>query len=313
LVSFLPAILNMMWVEKEKGALEEMNRGKRGRPFLYSDVMVEWAMTAKAAMKLQYRQVSGLIRFLLSISGKDPIKRSQLCERGNRLAELRTDTHMPVTGTLASGVVCGNIRRALIVAIDASGLRLSAAGRWRMKRHNNKDVSGWVKIHVAVDTATNEMLAFVITTEAVGDNTCFMMLVDLLEDGGFDVKKILADAAYNDKDNWNAMKERKIEFIANLKKNTSGKFRGCSVRGLQALRRIEIGERAWKVEVGYGIRWKVECTFSDFKRLFGDMVTARKPKWMAFELLWRFRAHNTYKGLLAALESGSEIGFIAED
>jgi len=287
LVMYLPAILNMMWIGKEKAALDEMNRGKKGRPFEYSDIMVEWALTAKAALGLPYRQISGLMESLLEIAGMKSIKRSQMCERGKRLAEERTDDAVPVTGILACGVACAKVRAAVIVAIDSSGLRLSAAGRWRAKRHNDKDVPGWLKIHVAVDTETNEMLA------------------DLLEEGGFDVKKILADAAYNDKDNWNLMKERGIEFIANLKKNSAGRFRGCSARGLQALRRMEMGERAWKIEVGYGIRWKVECTFSDFKRLFGDMVTARKPKWKAFELLWRIHAHNIYKNLLATLESES--------
>jgi len=305
LVMFLPAILDMMWIENEKGALEKMNAKKKGRPFKCSDAMVEWAMTVRAAMRLQYRQVSGLIAFLLNIVGLSSIKRSQLCERGKRLSEARTDTRIPVTGMISSGVACPKVRERITVAIDSTGLRLSAAGRWRTKRHNDKDVSGWMKVHVAVDTATNEMLAFVITTEAIGDNTCFMMLADLLEEGGFDVKKILADAAYNDKDNWNLMKERGIEFIANLKKNCSRRFKGCSSRGLQVLRKMEIGEHAWKVEVGYGTRWKVECTFSDFKRMFGDMVTSRRPKWMAFELHWRMRAHNIYKDLLTALENGS--------
>jgi len=306
LVMFLPTILNMMWVEKERELLEKMNKGKVGAPFKYSDLMVEWAMTVKAAMGIPYRQASGLVIFMLKLARLDSIKRSQLWERGRRLAEEHMDTKTPITGVLASGSVLTKIRKAITVAIDASGMRLSAAGRWRMKHHRGKDVSGWVKIHVAVDVETNEMLAFVITTEAVGDNTCFMMLADLLRDGGFDVKKILADAAYNDKDNWNEMKERGIECIANLKKNSSRRIRGCSVRGLHVIRRMEIGEKAWKVEVGYGIRWKVECSFSDFKRLFGDMVTARKPKWMAFELFWRVRAYNLYKDLRAMLECGSE-------
>ncbi|MDR0508442.1 MAG: hypothetical protein LBG63_01250 [Candidatus Methanoplasma sp.] len=51
--------------------------------------------------------------------------------------------------------------------------------------------------------------------------------------------------------------------------------------------------------------WKVECSFSDFKRLFGDMVTARKPKWVAFELFWRIHAHNINKDILAASENNS--------
>jgi len=140
LVMFLPAILDMMWIENEKDALEEMNKKKKGRPFKCSDAMVEWAMTVRAAMRLQYRQVSGLIAFLLNIVGLSSIKRSQLCERGKRLSEMRADTRIPVTGMISSGVACPKVRKKIIVAIDSTGLRLSAAGRWRTKRHNDKDI-----------------------------------------------------------------------------------------------------------------------------------------------------------------------------
>jgi transposase len=128
-----------------------------------------------------------------------------------------------------------------------------------------------------------------------------MRLMDLLAEGGHDVVKVLADAAYDDRDNWNAMRERGIDFKANIKKSCTGKFKGCSARGLLALRRGEIGEQAWKLEIGYGRRWKVECTFSDLKRLFGFMLNARLKKWMAFEVYWRIRAHNVYKGMLMEL------------
>jgi hypothetical protein len=46
-----------------------------------------------------------------------------------------------------------------------------------------------------------------------------------------------------------------------------GKSHGCMPQGKQ-IRRI--------AEVGYGRRWKVECTFSDLKRLFGDVMRARR-------------------------------------
>ena len=42
------------------------------------------------------------------------------------------------------------------------------------------------------------------------------------------------------------------------------------------MRRIlEIGRDKWKKEMGYGVRWKVECTFSDPKRMLMDMLRAR--------------------------------------
>jgi len=96
-----------------------------------------------------------------------------------------------VTGVPASGAAGPKVCREVIVAVDSTGLRLSAAGMWRTRRYNGMDVTLWVKLHVAVDLGTNEMLAFVITTETAGDNKCFRMLADLLQEGGFDVKNVL--------------------------------------------------------------------------------------------------------------------------
>ena len=38
---------------------------------------------------------------------------------------------------------------------------------------------------------------------------------------------------------------------------------------------MAVGRDQWKLEVGYNMMWKVECTFSDLKRLFGDVMRAR--------------------------------------
>ncbi len=46
--------------------------------------------------------------------------------------------------------------------------------------------------------------------------------------------------------------------------------------GKQIRRIAEVGRDQRNLEVGYGRRWKVECTFSDLKRLFGDVMRARR-------------------------------------
>jgi len=276
--------------------------GAPGRPREYPDEMVEWGAVLKASLGLGWRQAHGLLSSLLKEAGAPCIGYTQFYDRAKELAEKALHTCEPIPGML----VCGCCRPAagrkrIVAAVDATGLRLNEAGKWRMKRWDGKDVAGWIKVHAAVDTDTNEVLAFAVTTEGCGDNTCFMRLMDLLAEGGHDVAKVLADAAYDDKDNWNEMRARGIDFKANIKKSCKGKFKGCAVRGLLALRREEIGEQAWKLEIGYGRRWKVECAFSDLKRLFGFMLKARLRKWMAFEVYWRIRAHNVYKGALMGL------------
>jgi len=100
------------------------------------------------------------------------------------------------------------------------------------------------KLHAAVDVDTNEILAYVITEPYYGDSNAFEMLMGLVLKDGHDEEKVLADAAYDNKRFWNDMKEKNIEFIANIrgsldsKKRNSGigKFKGCSVRGKHILR-----------------------------------------------------------------------------
>jgi hypothetical protein len=45
---------------------------------------------------------------------------------------------------------------------------------------------------------------------------------------------------------------------------------GCVIRGNNMRRILEVGRDQWKLENGYGMRWKVECTFSDLKRILLD-------------------------------------------
>ena len=63
----------------------------------------------------------------------------------------------------------------------------------------------------------------------------------------------------------------------------------------------EIGRKAWKEEVGYPMRWRIEGAFSDLKRRFGDIMRARRRENMAADLYWRLVDYNEYKGIRSAL------------
>ena len=96
-----------------------------------------------------------------------------------------------------------------------------------------------------------------------------------------------------------------IEFVANIngvfdptkRSFGCGKFRGCAVRAKHVLRILEVGREKWKEEVGYSRRWRVEGTFSDLKRMFGDTLRARARERVA-ELIGRIvRCHNIFKSI----------------
>lgn len=69
------------------------------------------------------------------------------------------------------------------------------------------------------------------------------------------------------------------------------------VRGNHMRRILSVGRGPWKSENGYEMKWKVECTFSDLKRILLDILRAR-TKWSCVqEALNRTPAHNTYKNI----------------
>jgi transposase len=268
-----------------------------GRPREYPDSMVIWGMKIMTTFKQGYRLTVGVMRGILKRTGIVCISVSQFYHRAKEIFSSGTSKEITDARILAVGV--GQVtpsERRITLAVDSTGVRPSSAGEWLSKARNDKNVTGWIKFHIAVNVDTNEILAFVVTTEECGDNTCFMLLLNTVLDAGHEIGTIYADTSYDAKDNWR-LTYTGIRFISNIKTNSIGKFRGCAPRGLQALRRGEIGEREWKIEVGYGRRWKVECTFSDFKRMLAETLRSRERKMMAAELYWKVLTFDQYKGM----------------
>ena len=57
----------------------------------------------------------------------------------------------------------------------------------------------------------------------------------------------------------------------------------------------------WVKVSGYGTRWKCKCTFSDFKRLFPETVTAMTATGMVRDIVSRVNVFNIYKGIRARM------------
>ncbi len=53
------------------------------------------------------------------------------------------------------------------------------------------------------------------------------------------------------------------------------------------------------------MRWKVECTFSDLKRLFGDILRARARWKDVEETFQKVRVLNIYKGCRRSIQDGA--------
>jgi len=145
----------------------------------------------------------------------------------------------------------------VVVAIDASGIKVTNRGDWIREQWNRKPRRGYLKIHIAVDAKTKQILAMEVTDERTGDIKMFKPLVERAS-GRTKVKLVLADSAYDSRDNFNFLEAKGIEPGIRIRRGASGKARGSRARRCAAREFLE-DERGWKRKVGYGRRWVVEA------------------------------------------------------
>jgi len=264
------------WVDE----LEEMNRGREGGRYLYPDGFIRLQGFLRACFRLPYRQLEGFTRALSRweprLAAPDY---STTCRRVNGLdigVEPRLDPERPVT-----------------IAVDASGIKVADRGEWmrlKWKRHR-----GFLKIHLAVDVGTKQVVAMEVTDERTGDGRMLKPLVEQAEER-CRVVKVIADGAYDSRSNFAFLAERGIEAAIRVRRSSSGRARGCQARRQAVLEQMGDGE-FWRRRVGYGLRWMAETAFSSFKRLFGEHVTARILPNMVREMLLKASLYNLFTSL----------------
>src|SRR5450756_1748859 len=80
------------------------------------------------------------------------------------------------------------------IAVDSTGIKVSNRGEWIRKKWKVK--RGFIKVHIAVDIKTKQILAIEVTREDVGDGR---MLGRLVEGSArkANVKRVIGDGAYD--------------------------------------------------------------------------------------------------------------------
>ena len=86
------------------------------------------------------------------------------------------------------------------------------------------------------------------------------------------LKIVIADGAYDSKENFRYLYDNNIEVAIKVRKNSSYRFMGCNPRRKVVLQQLKNLEK-WKSSVNYGQRWIVESVFSSMKRIFGEYVS----------------------------------------
>ena len=272
-------LLDLRILDRWDSELEKMNARKEGGRYVYPEIFVKLLGYVHLLFHLPYRQTEGFLKALRRFDSRIHVPDySTIDRRVNRLnVKLGEEDY-------------GN---DLVIAVDASGIKVSNRGDWMRRRWKMR--RGYLKIHIAVDVKRKRILALEVTDEKVGDERMLQPLVEEASRKG-KIAKAIGDGAYDTKSNFRYLDGKKIEPVIKVRRDASRRAGGCVPRKLVAQEYLRNPE-AWKRSHGYGQRWIVESTFSSLKRTFGEYVSAKTMQNMANEIMLKASLYNLLIGI----------------
>ena len=268
-------LLDLGFVADWSRELKAMNEHKEGAKYRYPESFVK-RLAVVHAYVLPYGQLEGFMRALSQ--HENGLKAQDYTTIWWRVAKMKID--------IASNV---ELDKDVTIAVDSTGIKVSNRGEWIRKVWKVK--RGFIKVHIAVDTKTKQILAIEVTREDVGDGR---MLGRLVEGSAAkaNVKRVIADGAYDSKNSFRMLAARGIEALIRVRKNASLKGGGCMPRKFAVVG--QLGNIEWRKERGYVYRWMVESAFSSLKRVFGEYITSVRWKNIVNELLVKASIYNLF-------------------
>jgi hypothetical protein len=271
-------LLDLDFVADWSRELKAMNERKEGARYRYPESFIKLLAVVHAYV-LPYRQLEGFMRGLSQ--HVDELKAPDYTTIWWRVAKMKVD--------LVSTV---ELDKDVTIAVDSTGIKVSNRGEWIRKKWKVK--RGFIKVHIAVDTKTKQILAIEVTREDVGDGRMLGRLVEGSA-GKANVERVIGDGAYDSKGIFRLLSDMKIEPLIKVRKNASLKGGGCMPRKFAVVE--QLGNGNWKHEKGYGYRWMAESAFSCLKRIFGEHITSVKWSNIVNELLLKASIYNLFMSM----------------
>lgn len=184
----------MLWicpkVLKEWGKLGACQQivGQR----FYPASIIECCLIVGKQYKQPLRQTTGLMRSILKLAGSEALPEpdyTTLCRRAGDLpveVSKRLEQHLEQDDG-----------QPLNIAIDSTGLKVYGEGEWKARKHGHSKHRTWRKLHIAIDTDTQEIVAVALTpNDAQGDDA--KTAIKMLEGKKHRLKSFRGDGAYDD-------------------------------------------------------------------------------------------------------------------
>jgi len=160
-------LLDMDFIDTWPEELARMNEGKEGKPFDYPESLIRLLAIVHAYL-LPYRQLEGFTRAFMkhvdAANNVDELKAPDFTSIAWRVARMDVNVNDAI-----------DTNEPIVIAADSSGMKVANRGEWiRKKWHVRR---GFIKMHIAVDVKSKEIVSIEVTSEHVHDGKKLKQLV----------------------------------------------------------------------------------------------------------------------------------------
>lgn len=273
------------FLDKWDSDLARMNENKKGKKYKYPESFILVIGYIRIYFQLPYRQTQGIIKATGRSLPNHP-SYSQICRRSNKL-DIDINS-------------CRIYDDDLIIAIDSTGVKVTNRGQWMYDKWSaKKKKKGYLKIHVAVNVKTKEILALEITNEKVHDGKMMKKLIEHVLNSNskkVKIKSVLADGASDTNKNFRYLQEKGITPGIKIRQNSVISPHNNRTRNKEVRQQTK-DFLLWKKKRKYGHRWMVETVFSSIKRMFGEHTSSIKFQNMVKEMTMKVSLYNLFRGM----------------
>jgi Transposase DDE domain len=262
-----------------------MNQGKVGAPFEYSHSYIHFLAFLKIGFKIAYRTVQGITRGLSDYIRIEEMHfthiRRRMLKIGPSVGQLNFEENdKPIT-----------------LIVDASGLTISKKGDY-IEEKWVREKKEFIKLHIAVDEKSKKIVSFKITKGNVHDTKKFGPLIKEAAEK-YDIDKVHADKAYDNRKNFDLLDEINIEPSIIVRKNasTTKSKEGCPLRRDEVFLIKKLGFEGWKQLKDASRRWIAEIVFSSIKRVLGEDLLSKKFSAQKVEAGLKVMLYNQFMNL----------------
>jgi len=165
--------------------------GKRGAQPIYADIAIETALALRLLFHLPLRQTEGFLGSVLRLMGLTlPCPDHTTLSRRNATVAIQRPVHRASVGPID-------------LIVDSSGLKICGQGEWHEKKHGEKKVKRWKKLHLGIDDR-GQIIASAVTESREQDPS---QVPELLMQIDREIGRFIGDGIYDQEPVYTAVEE----------------------------------------------------------------------------------------------------------